>query len=166
MNILVAEKLLNRSNVIPGLKKMRGERMPECMACHAFRNSCLVRGSFHGTGERARMHVPSLPAPGGLVSDAPVRWEQKLPAEFPRSGRSLVLDRGRNHDPPAVALQILPVSPTDTFDLGGDGLAQAVGSIVVRSLLPFPARTTTCPRSRSASITRNVQHSTSRSPEL
>jgi hypothetical protein len=59
----MAEKLLDRSNVIAGLEQVCGEGMTECVAANMFDQACLARGFLYSALENRLMNMmaPLLP---------------------------------------------------------------------------------------------------------
>ena len=76
----------------------------------------------------------------------------------------LAFERGRQLDTAEATAQVLLVLTPDTLEMVASAGPVRAGKSVTRSLLPFPLRTVISPRSKSTSLPRRWQHSSSRSP--
>jgi hypothetical protein len=82
LDVLVAEELLDRPDVVPGQEEMGRKGVPQCVAGGVLGEACPSCGHMEGSLDRPLMDVMAAPHSGPRIKAERRRRKDELPAPF------------------------------------------------------------------------------------
>jgi hypothetical protein len=114
----VAEKLLDRSDIIAILEEVCRERVPQSVAGRPLRDPGLQDRSANGALQDAFVEVMPAPATGLRISVVPRGGKHPLPRPVPGRSRVLSLEGEGYFDAAEAPCEILLMLHPHTFEVG------------------------------------------------
>jgi hypothetical protein len=133
----MAEKLLDRTDVVSILEQMRGERVPQGVAPGLLVHSTLSHGLLHRPLHRRLLDVVPAADAAPRIDRKTRRGKNILPREFAARTEVLPVECVGEPDLAEAAGQIAQVNTANTLDLRAERVAETLGEHRAAVLRPF-----------------------------
>jgi hypothetical protein len=137
-DVLMAEKLLDGTDVVAGFEEMGSEAVAESMAAGGFGDPSGSNGRGDGPLQRVLVDVVASDLPGTWIGGAAFRGEDILPAPLTSRAWVLSLERVREVDGAEAVAQIGVMKGSDTLEVSIQGIDERFGQEGHAILAAFP----------------------------